>query len=190
RHLRLEVTERVDAQGAVVEPLRVEELDEIVDFVVRHDVEAVAVCLLYSFLNDDHERRIGARLRAALPGRPVFLSREVLPEIREFERTSTTAVCAYVGPILASYLDRLEHALTGMGLPAPYVMGSSGGVFTVAEGLRMPAMAVESGPAAGGLAAGLVGRQPRRAPGRAFHTGGAPPPSRPVPGARAAHAPG
>jgi N-methylhydantoinase A len=159
RHLRLEVTERVDAQGAVVEALRLEEVDDAIDFIKRHDVEAVAVCLLYSFLNDDHERQIGGRLRAALPDLPVFLSHEVLPEIREFERASTTAVCAYVAPILGSYLGRLESAVTGMGLPAPHIMGSSGGVFSVAEGLRMPAMAVESGPAAGVIAAALVGRQ-------------------------------
>jgi len=159
RHLRLEVTERVDAQGAVVEPLRIDELGDVVDFIKRHDVEAIAVCLLYSFLNDSHERQIGERLRASLPDVPVFLSSEVLPEIREFERASTTAVCAYVAPTLASYLGRLESAVTTMGLPAPHIMGSSGGVFTVAEGLRMPAMAVESGPAAGVIAAALVGRQ-------------------------------
>ncbi|OGK87508.1 MAG: hypothetical protein A2X52_18305 [Candidatus Rokubacteria bacterium GWC2_70_16] len=159
RHLRLEVRERLDAQGQVVEPLHMEDVDEAVDFIKRHDVQAVAVCLLYSFLDDAHERRIGARLRAALPEVPVFLSSEVLPEIREFERTSTTAVCAAVAPILASYLERLESALTRQGFPAPYVMGSSGGVFTVAEGLRMPAMAVESGPAAGVIAAQLLGRQ-------------------------------
>jgi N-methylhydantoinase A len=159
RHLRLEVTERIDAQGAIVEPLKIEDVDDAVDFVKRHDVEAVAVCLLFAFLNDNHERAIGARLRAALPGTPVFLSSEVLPEVREFERMSTTAVCAYVGPILASYLARLEHAVTSMGLPSPHVMGSSGGVFSVEEGLRMPAMAVESGPAAGVIAAALGGRQ-------------------------------
>jgi N-methylhydantoinase A len=159
RHHRLEVTERVDAQGAIVEPLRLEDVDRAIDFIKRHDVEAVAVCLLFSFLNDAHERTIGARLRAALPDRPVFLSCEVLPEIREFERTSTTAVCAYVAPILTSYLGRLESAVTGMGLPSPYVMGSSGGLFTVREGLRMPAMAVESGPAAGVIAAALLGRR-------------------------------
>lgn len=159
RHLRLEVRERLDAQGRVVEPLAMADVDDAVDFIKRHDVEAVAVCLLYSFLDDRHERAVGERLRAALPDLPVFLSCEVLPEIREFERTSTTAVCAYVGPILASYLGRLEAAVTGMGLPSPYVMGSSGGVFTVAEGLRMPAMAVESGPAAGVIAAALMGRQ-------------------------------
>ena len=159
RHHRLEVTERVDAQGAIVEPLREEEVDDAIDFIKRHDIDAVAVCLLFSFLNDTHERAIGARLRAALPDRPLFLSSEVLPEIREFERTSTTAVCAYVGPVLASYLGRLEASVTGMGLPSPYVMGSSGGLFTVDEGLRMPAMAVESGPAAGVIAAALAGKQ-------------------------------
>jgi N-methylhydantoinase A len=159
RHHRLEVTERVDAQGAIVEPLREEEVDDAIDFIKRHDIQAVAVCLLYSFLNDTHERAIGTRLRAALPGLPVFLSYEVLPEIREFERASTTAVCAYVGPLLASYLGRLEASITGMGLPAPYVMGSSGGLFTVDEGLQMPAMAVESGPAAGVIAAALAGKQ-------------------------------
>jgi N-methylhydantoinase A len=158
RHLRLEVRERVDAEGRVVEPLALEDVDDVIDFVKRHEVEAVAVCLLFSFLNDAHERALGARLRAALPDLPVFLSSEVLPEIREFERTSTTAVCAYVGPLLGSYLGRLEAAVTGLGFPAPYVMGSSGGVFTVAEGLRMPAMAVESGPAAGVIAAALLGR--------------------------------
>ena len=159
RHLRLEVDERVDAQGQVVTPLASGDVDAAIDFIGRHDIDAIAVCLLFSFLNDAHERAIGERLRAAFPDRPVFLSSEVLPEIREFERTSTTAVCAYVGPILRSYLARLESAVTGMGLPAPWVMGSSGGVFSVAEGLRMPAMAVESGPAAGVIAAALVGRQ-------------------------------
>jgi N-methylhydantoinase A len=159
RHCRLEVTERLDASGAVVTPLDESDIDPIIEFVKNNDIEAVAVSLLYSFLNDAHERIVGDRLRAALPGVPVFLSSEVLPEIREYERTSTTAVCAYVGPILESYLHRLEEAVSGMGLPKLYVMGSSGGVFDVAEGLKMPAMAIESGPAAGVIAAQLVGRQ-------------------------------
>ena len=119
--------------------------------------------LLFSFLNPDHERRLGARLRAALPGVPVYLSSEVLPEIKEFERTSTTAVCAYVGPILASYLERLEGATRSKDLPSLYVMGSNGGVLEAAEAVAMPAMAVESGPAAGVVAAALVARQTGRA---------------------------
>ena len=159
RHCRLEVTERIDAAGDVVTPLDETEIDDIVSFIRENDIEAVSVSLLYSFLNDTHEQVLGARLRAVLPDIPIFLSSEVLPEIREFERTSTTAVCGYVGPILESYLRRLQEAVSGMGLPELYVMGSSGGVFDVEEGLKMPAMAIESGPAAGVIAAAMIGRQ-------------------------------
>ena len=119
----------------------------------------MAVSLLFSFLNDSHERRARRAPARALPESRVFLSSEVLPEIREFERASTTAVCAYVGPLLAGYLDRLQSAVTSLGLPQLYVMGSSGGVFDIAEGLRMPAMAIESGPAAGVIAAALAGKE-------------------------------
>ena len=115
--------------------------------------------LLFSFLNDTHERRLGERLRRALPGVGVYLSSEVLPEIREFERASTTAVCASVGPLLAGYLDRLQRAVSAFGLPRLYVMGSSGGVLDVAEALRMPAMVIESGPAAGVIAAARAGKE-------------------------------
>jgi N-methylhydantoinase A len=171
-HCRFEVSERIDAAGAVVTPLDESDLDPIITFVRANDIEAIAVSLLYSFLNDEHERIVGARLRAALPNIPVFLSSEVLPEIREFERTSTTAVCAYVGPILESYLRRLEQAVSAMGLPSLYVMGSSGGVFDVAEGLKMPAMAIESGPAAGVIAAALIGRQLHKPNLLSFDMGG------------------
>ena len=172
RHLRLEITERLDAQGEVVTPLAEDELDGIIDFLKAHEIEAVAVCLLYAFLNDTHERVVGARLRQALNGVPVFLLSEVLPEIREFERTSTTTVCAYVGPILASYLERLSTATTEMGLPELHVMGSSGGVLGVAEALKMPAMAVESGPAAGVVATGRIGEQREIANLISFDMGG------------------
>ena len=173
RRRRFEVTERIDAQGEVVTALEEAELDALVDAIRGlDDVQAVAVCLMFSFLNDAHERRIGERLRAALPGVPVFLSSEVLPEVREFERTSTTAVCAYVGPVLASYLERLAVALAELDLPALHVMGSSGGVLDVAEALRMPAAAVESGPAAGVIAAQRLGDQIGRANLISFDMGG------------------
>jgi N-methylhydantoinase A len=159
RRWRFEITERIDAQGAVVTPLAEDEIEGIIAAIRAAGVETVAVSFLFSFLNANHERIVGERLRAAFPGMPIFLSSEVLPEIREFERTSTTAVCAYVGPLLEGYLDRLQKAVASLGLPKLYVMGSSGGVFDVAEGLRMPAMAVESGPAAGVIAAALVGKQ-------------------------------
>src|SRR6516165_4331325 len=159
RRWRFEVTERIDAQGQVVTPLEESEIDGVIAAVRDAGLETVAVSLLFSFLNDRHERLLGERLRRALLGVGVYLSSEVLPEIREFERASTTAVCAYVGPLLASYLDRLQRAVTALGLPQLYVMGSSGGVFDIAEGLRMPAMAIESGPAAGVIAAALAGKE-------------------------------
>ncbi len=132
----------------------------------------MAVSLLFSFLEPRHERRLGERLRAALPDVPVYLSCEVLPEIKEFERSSTTAVCAYVGPILASYLRRLEASTKSEALPPLYLMGSNGGVLEAAEAVAMPAMAVESGPAAGVVAAALVARQRGRRDIISFDMGG------------------
>ena len=159
RHMRLEVTERVDAQGQVTTPLAVEELDSLVAFLEAHQVEAVAVCLLFSFLNPEHERIVGEALRSRLPSVKVFLSSEVLPEVREYERTSTTTVCAYVAPILESYLNTLSSFLEEREYPPLYLMGSRGGVLTVDEGLRMPAALVESGPAAGVVASAALGEQ-------------------------------
>jgi len=158
RRWRFEITERIDAQGQVVTPLDEGEIDGVIAAIRHAGLETVAVSLLFSFLNDGHERLLGEKLRRALPGVGVYLSSEVLPEIREFERASTTAVCAYVGPLLAGYLDGLQRAITTLGLPQLHVMGSSGGVFDIAEGLRMPAMAIESGPAAGVIAAALAGK--------------------------------
>jgi len=159
RHRRLEITERLDATGTVIVPLAEPEIPGLIKQLKDLDVEAVAISLLFSFLNDRHERRLGDALREALPDVAIFLSSEVLPEVREFERTSTTAVCAYVAPILGSYLKRLETATDSLGLPELHVMGSTGGVFDVREALRMPVNSVESGPAAGVIAAQLVGAQ-------------------------------
>jgi len=159
RRWRFEITERIDAQGDIVTALDEAEFAPIIAAIKAAGLETLAVSFLFSFLNDTHERRAGEILRAALPGVTVFLSCEVLPEIREFERASTTAVCAYVGPLLESYLKRLQAAASGLGLPALHVMGSAGGVLDIAEALRMPAAAVESGPAAGVIAAQLAGRQ-------------------------------
>ena len=159
RHRRLEITERLDATGTVIVPLAESEIPGLIKQLEDLDVEAVAISLLFSFLNDHHERRLGDALREALPDVAIFLSSEVLPEVREFERTSTTAVCAYVAPILGSYLKRLETATDSLGLPELHVMGSTGGVSDVREALRLPVNSVESGPAAGVIAAQLVGAQ-------------------------------
>ncbi len=171
RRRRFEITERIGADGAIVTPLADDEIDALIATLKQTRVEAVAVALVFSFLNPDHERRLGARLRAALHV-PVYLSSEVLPEIKEFERTSTTAVCAYVGPILSSYLERLQQVTKGHTLPPLHVMGSNGGILEAAEVVAMPALAVESGPAAGVVAAALVARQTGRLNLLSFDMGG------------------
>ena len=109
RRRRFEITERIGADGNIVTALAENEIDGLIAALKAARVDAIAVSLVFSFLNPEHERQLGVRLRAALPDVPVYLSSDVLPEIKEFERTSTTAVCAYVGPILASYLARLEQ---------------------------------------------------------------------------------
>ena len=172
RRRRHEISERIGADGRLVQPLAEEEIAGLIAQLRADRVEAIAVSLLFSFLNPEHEARLGRHLRQAFPHTPIYLSSEVLPEIREFERTSTTAVCAYVGPILSSYLTRLQHATQGLGLPRLYVMGSNGGVFEAAEGIAVPAIAVESGPAAGVVAAALAARQTGRLNLLSFDMGG------------------
>ena len=112
------------------------------------EVEAVAVCLLFSFLHPEHERRVGEALRAALPGVRVSLSTELLPEFREYERCSTTVANAYLAPALSAYLAEIE--------PRPLVMQSSGGVVDAAAAAARPAACVLSGPAAGVVGAAFV----------------------------------
>ena len=158
RHLRLEVSERVDAYGDIYKPLDESELLPIVAFLKAHEVKAIAVSLLFSFLNPVHEQAIGKILRRELPEVRTFLSSEVLPEMREYERTSTVAVCAYVAPVLEGYLNRLNDFLATDDYPPLYLTGSSGGVFNVDEGLRVPAMLTESGPAAGVTASVALGK--------------------------------
>lgn len=172
RRHRFEITERIDAQGKVITPLNENELPELIEAIRSAGLQTVAVSLLFSFLNDAHERRIGEVLRAALPDVGIFLSSEVLPEIREFERASTTAVCAYVGPLLTSYLARLRGATQELGLPDLHVMSSSGGVLEIKDALNMPASVVESGPAAGVVAAAMAGRQLGRPNLISFDMGG------------------
>jgi N-methylhydantoinase A len=172
RRRRFEISERIGADGAVVTPLAEDEIDSLIAALKAARVDAVAVALLFSFLAPAHERRLGERLRAALPGIPIYLSSDVLPEIKEFERTSTTAVCAYVGPVLASYLARLEAAARAQALPALHLMASNGGMLQAAEAIAMPAVAVESGPAAGVVAAALVARQTGRGNLLSFDMGG------------------
>jgi N-methylhydantoinase A len=145
------VRERTGPDG-VLAPL---ELDSLPEF----DAEAVAVCLLFSFRDLGHERAVAAELQRRLPGARVVASHEVSPEIREYERASTTAVDAYLGPAVARYLSALGEAATAAGLPEPLVMRSSGGVASLEEAAAHPAVALLSGPAAGTVGAALLARR-------------------------------
>jgi N-methylhydantoinase A len=161
RELRFTVAERMGPEG-VLRPLDDGSLAAAVAAVDQAGVEAVAVCLLFSFLHPEHERRAGQALRDALGGRvAVSLSSEVLPEFREYERFSTTVTDAYLTPLLAAYLARLAHEAGRHGLPAPLVMQSSGGVIEAARAAGNAASCVLSGPAGGVVgaawAAGLSG---------------------------------
>ena len=142
------VRERVGPDG-VIAPLELDSLPEV-------DAEAVAVCLLFSFRDLDHERAVAAELRRRLPKARVVASHEISPEFREYERASTTAIDAYLGPVVASYLRALGERVAAAGLPKPLVMRSSGGVASLEEAAAHPAVALLSGPAAGTVGAALL----------------------------------
>ncbi|MBW8059621.1 MAG: hydantoinase/oxoprolinase family protein [Solirubrobacterales bacterium] len=155
--LRFEASERVGPDG-VVEPLGPEEPQRLAELLRESGAESVAVCLLFSYLDPSHERRIAAHLRRELPGIHVSASHEVLPHFREYERCSTTTIDAYLSPLLGRYLGRLGEAAAAAGLPRPVVMQSSGGVVGAEEAARAGAWSVLSGPAGGAVGAGLLAR--------------------------------
>jgi N-methylhydantoinase A len=142
------VRERMGPDG-VIAPLELDSLPEL-------DAEAVAVCLLFSFRESEHERTVAEELRRRLPGARVVASHEISPEFREYERASTTAIDAYLGPAVASYLGALGGRVAAAGLPEPLVMRSSGGVASLGEAAAHPAIALLSGPAAGTVGAALL----------------------------------
>ncbi|MDE3024148.1 MAG: hydantoinase/oxoprolinase family protein [Acidobacteriota bacterium] len=150
------------------------------------DVDAVAVCLLFSFRDPSHERTVAAELRRRHPGVHVVASHEVAPEFREYERASTTAADAYLAPVTARYLGALAEAARAAGLPEPLVMLSSGGVASVAEAAAHPATILVSGPAAGVVGAGIVARRAGYADAIAFDMGGTSTDVCLLPGGRAA----
>ncbi len=157
RELRFEAEERTGPEG-VIEPLAAEEPERLADLLERSGAESVAICLLFSYLDPSHEQRIAAHLRQRLPDLHVSASHEVLPRFREYERCSTTAIDAYLSPLLGAYLDRLRAAAADAGLPSPLVMRSSGGVAPAEEAARAGAWSVLSGPAGGAVGAGLLAR--------------------------------
>jgi N-methylhydantoinase A len=157
RSLRFEAEERIGPDG-VLTALGEDEPERLARELERCGAESVAICLLFSYLDPSHEQRIAAHLRERLPDLHVSASHEVLPRFREYERTSTTVIDAYLSPLLGRYLERLGEATNAAGLPAPLVMQSSGGVAPAAEAARAGAWSVLSGPAGGAVGAGLLAR--------------------------------
>jgi N-methylhydantoinase A len=158
RYQRLEVDERTAADGTLERTLDQAGVVELIRELHESRIEAVAVCLLHSYANSAHERQIGELVAALAPEMRVALSSEVVPQIREYERTSTTVANVYVQALTETYLGVLQQRLRQLGVAADLlVMMSSGGVATVETASRFPVRMIESGPAAGALAAAHYG---------------------------------
>jgi N-methylhydantoinase A len=161
RHLRLEVPERMSAKGMPLKGLDEAALGKLIDTVlVKQKIESVAIGFLHAYANPAHERRARDILLARLPQLSVSLSSEVSPEMREFERFSTTCANAYVQPLMGGYLRKLEADLRAMGIQCPlFLMQSGGGLTTMDTAIRFPVRLVESGPAGGAIFSGYLARQ-------------------------------
>jgi N-methylhydantoinase A len=173
RHLRFDVPERVLAGGDVDVPLDTEYVGRLAGELAEAGVEAVAISFLHSFTNPEHERRARDAVLEAAPDMRISISSEVVPEIREFERTSTTVANVYVQALIDRYLTDLRGRLARLGCGGQlYVMLSSGGIASVDTAARFPIRLLESGPAAGALAAATYGRANGREDLLSFDMGG------------------
>ena len=159
RHLRLEVDERTDATGHVLHPLDTASLATALAILRDAGVEAVAVCFLHAYANPANERAAVHYVAAQWPEIPVIASHQTTREWREYERTSTTVLSAYVAPVVERYLDALRARLAAGGMDQPpFIMQSNGGVATVPAAMRNPIALAESGPASGVLGAAMLAR--------------------------------
>ena len=159
RYLRQVVDERVDHRGAIERPLDPADAERAVDALLAEEVEAIAVCLINSFANPAHELMIKDIVARKAPGLTLSISCEVLPEIKEYERTSTTVINAYVMPIVANYLRVMRGNLDAAGIAAPLLlMQSNGGLTTAAAAMARPIHIIESGPAGGVVGAQALAR--------------------------------
>lgn len=159
RYLRRVVDERIDKNGTIERALATADAEAQVDALLAEEVDAIAVCLINSFTNPAHELAIKDVIARKAPGLPVSISYEVLPEIKEYERTSTTVINAYVMPVVATYLKALRLGLDKAGIGAPLlIMQSNGGLTTDRDAGERPMNIIESGPAAGVVGAEKVAR--------------------------------
>ncbi|MCA0433086.1 MAG: hydantoinase/oxoprolinase family protein [Proteobacteria bacterium] len=174
RHLRLTVQERLAANGDVLIPLNEHHIAGLAETIRRENAGAVAIGFLHAYAHDAHEKRVRDLLQPLLPeGVTICISSEVAPEIREYERFSTTVANAYVRPLMAGYLERLQVGLEQMGLNAPlYLMMSGGGLTTLETAARFPIRLVESGPAGGAILASRIAQQCKLPEVLSFDMGG------------------
>ena len=174
RHLRLTIAERLGVNGDVLIPLDESKIPALAKIIREENVGAVAVGLLHAYAHPKHEQRIAELLKTLLPSHiTICLSCEVAPEIREYERFSTTVANAYVRPLMAGYLKRLQTALGEMGLNAPlYLMMSGGGLTTLETASRFPIRLVESGPAGGAILASRIAQSCKLPEVLSFDMGG------------------
>jgi len=173
RHLRREVPERLLADGSILKTLDEAAARRALAELAREGVEALAICLLHAYVNPTHERRLSEIAREVSPGLSVSCSSEVVPEIREYERASTTCANVYVAPLMARYLEDLERRLAALGIDGQlYIMQSSGGTALPPLARRLPVRLVESGPAAGALAAAQAARERHEPKLLSFDMGG------------------
>jgi len=160
RYLRFEINERVSASGEVLAAIDEQELWQLKEKLEREKVESIAVCFLHSYAFPQHEILVGEFLRKHLPQVPVSLSSEVLRVRKEYERTATTVVNAYVRPIMSHYIDAMRNGLKSKHIIAPLlIMQSAGGLTPEADAATRPVYVLESGPAAGVLAASYIAQQ-------------------------------
>ena len=174
RHLRLTVKERLAVNGNVLIPLDQDAIPALADKILAEGVTSVAIGFLHAYAHDAHEKRLRDVLKPLLPPNVTMcISCEVAPEIREYERFSTTVANAYVRPLMAGYLQRLQDGLAAMNLSAPlYLMMSGGGLTTLDTACRFPIRLVESGPAGGAILASRMAQQLKLKDVLSFDMGG------------------
>lgn len=173
RRLRFEAAERLAHDGSVLVALDDTEIERLLAQIAESGVEAVAVCFLHSYANARHERLLGAAIADRFPDLYLSLSVDVLPEMREYERASTTVVNSYVGPVVSRYLDATTARLASLGIVSSFeLMQSSGGTAPIEEVRRLPAQIIECGPAAGVVGARNLGLMLGEANLIAFDMGG------------------
>ncbi len=159
RRLRLEVTEKLRPDGSVAIPLDLACVDAAIAMLKAEQVVSLAICLLHSYVNPTHEQMVAERVRTVLPDIAISVSSDILPEIKEYPRTSTTVINAYVQPVVRAYITALDARLRALGIDAPlHLMQSNGGLASTSFAAAAPAHIIESGPAAGVVGGAALAR--------------------------------